>query len=148
MTCGDCMALVLTNDFGGRCDRYCESMNPPHVCVYAAEEQEENCETKKTYACNEAITGTSDMLCKCVKQNAPATCPKPAETTTPAPNNNRIKVSGRQILVDGVPLHIKGVAWNPVPKGGRHPGDLNFAQFVEQDAKLMQEMGINAASWP
>ena len=88
------MALVLTNDFDGRCDRYCESMNPPHVCVYAAEEVDETCDTQKTYACNEAITGTSDMLCKCVKQNAPAQCPKPAETTTPAPNNNRIKVSG------------------------------------------------------
>lgn len=54
--------------------------------------------------------------------------------------------SGKQILVDGTPLHLKGIAWNPVPKGGAHPADLNFAAAVEEDAKLMQQMGINAVA--
>lgn len=48
--------------------------------------------------------------------------------------------------MDGTPLHLKGVAWNPVPKGGVHPADLNFPAAVEEDAKLMKKMGINAAS--
>ena len=32
-----------------------------------------------------------------------------------------------------------------MPKGGVHPADLDFARFVEEDSKLMMEMGINAA---
>ena len=54
--------------------------------------------------------------------------------TSPAPGTpaSRIQVLGRQLLVNGAPLHLKGVAWNPVPKGGRHPADLDFASFVER----------------
>ncbi|CAJ1367611.1 unnamed protein product [Effrenium voratum] len=141
VTCSDCMALVQAEPFGGRCDRYCESFG--HVCVLAAEEQEENCEIKYEKACNEAITGTSDILCRCVKPDAPETCPRKPDVPTPSPDK-RIQVVGRQLLVNGAPLHLKGVAWNPVPKGGRHPADLDFASFVEKDAELMQSMGINA----
>ena len=60
------------------------------------------------------------------------------------PPNRRIQVVGKQLLVDGKPFHMKGVAWNPVPKGGSHPRDLDFAGLVEQDAALMQRMGVNA----
>ncbi|CAE7197039.1 GUSB [Symbiodinium natans] len=141
------MALVETAPFGGRCDRYCESFG--HVCVAAAEEQNENCEIKYTKPCDQPIEDTSDMLCKCVKENAPPTCPAPPAppTSTPKPTpspGKRIQVVGNQLLVDGKPLHLKGVAWNPVPKGGRHPQDLDFARFVEEDSQIMQSMGINA----
>ncbi|CAE7681376.1 lacZ [Symbiodinium sp. CCMP2456] len=147
VTCDDCMALVVTAPYGNRCDKYCESFD--HVCVAAAEEQNENCEIQYTKRCDEPIEGTSDMLCKCVKKNAPPFCPAPpappAPTPEPTPSPDaRIQVVGKQLLVDGKPLHLKGVAWNPVPKGGRHPQDLDFARFVEEDSQIMQSMGINA----
>jgi len=63
VTCGSCTALVLTSPFDGRCDKYCESFG--HTCSAAAEEINENCEVKYTAECNQQISGTSDMLCKC-----------------------------------------------------------------------------------
>ncbi|CAE7666521.1 Cd163 [Symbiodinium sp. CCMP2592] len=77
VTCNDCMALVLTGPFGGRCDRYCESFG--HVCVAAAEEKSNDCEIKYTTPCDQPITGTSDMLCKCVEKDAPPSCRKSLE---------------------------------------------------------------------
>jgi len=63
VTCGSCRALVLTAPYGGRCDQYCESFG--HVCVEAAEEQNENCDVKHSVPCSRHISGTSDMLCTC-----------------------------------------------------------------------------------
>lgn len=98
VTCGNCMALVLAEKYGGRCDQYCESFG--QVCVKAAEEQEENCEVKYEVPCNQAITGTSDILCQCGKRNAPPQCPAPpatTQTTTPTPSpNKRIQVVGHK----------------------------------------------------
>lgn len=98
VTCGNCMALVLAEKYGGRCDRYCESFG--QVCIKAAEEQEENCEVKYEVPCNQAITGTSDILCQCGKRNAPPQCPAPpatTQTTTPTPSpNKRIQVVGHK----------------------------------------------------
>jgi len=56
----------------------------------------------------------------------------------------KVTTNGRQLLVNDEPFYIKGVCWNPVPKGGNHPQDLDWMGFVEQDAKLMREAGINA----
>ena len=59
-------------------------------------------------------------------------------------SSSGIAVVGRQVLVDGLPFHVKGVCWNPVRKGGTHPGDLDFAGAAPRDIPLMKAAGINA----
>eukprot|EP00931_Biecheleriopsis_adriatica_P072070 TRINITY_DN4608_c0_g1_i1.p1 TRINITY_DN4608_c0_g1~~TRINITY_DN4608_c0_g1_i1.p1 ORF type:complete len:1027 (-),score=162.98 TRINITY_DN4608_c0_g1_i1:267-3347(-) len=140
VTCESCTALVLTAPYGGRCDKYCQSFG--HVCTSAAEEEAENCRVKSLGRCDTAILDTSDMLCTCKKPGA--SCSTASFTTSMPSTGRKIEVVGRQVRVDGQPLHLKGIAWNPVPKGGLHPRDLDFAGFVERDAALMQQMGINA----
>lgn len=54
-----------------------------------------------------------------------------------------VSVDGPGIFVDGRPLHIRGVCWNPVPKGATHPDGVDFAGMVDQDAALMQAASIN-----
>merc|ERR1712187_328775 len=63
VTCGACAALVRTSPYGGRCDSYCASVG--HVCVSAAEEQNNDCAVKSGAGRNQAIRDTSDMLCAC-----------------------------------------------------------------------------------
>jgi len=58
-----------------------------------------------------------------------------------------VTTSGRQLLVDGKPFIIKGVCYNPVPKGKFQPlfnnPDAAGLKVLEQDFKLMNEAGIN-----
>jgi len=78
VTCSGCTALVLTAPYGGRCDEYCESFG--HVCIAAAEEQDENCQVQYQRGCNEPISGTSDMLCTC--QADQGTTGSPSDTVS------------------------------------------------------------------
>jgi len=55
-----------------------------------------------------------------------------------------VSIRGRQILVRGKPVFLKGVNWNPVPKGSRQGNGLHFRGFVESDSELMAAAGINA----
>jgi len=87
VTCSGCTALVLTAPYGGRCDRYCESFG--HVCIAAAEEQNENCQVSYSNECSEAISGTSDMLCTCEVdrgQGTPVPPPSPSPSSSPSPS--------------------------------------------------------------
>ena len=38
-----------------------------------------------------------------------------------------IVIDGRGVFVDGEPLHLRGVCWNPVPQGAGHPSGLDYA---------------------
>jgi hypothetical protein len=60
------------------------------------------------------------------------------DTTTPA-----IEIDGRQLLVGGLPLFLRGVCWNPVPRGAQHPEGLDFAGFAEQDSVELAALGVN-----
>lgn len=55
-----------------------------------------------------------------------------------------VAISGRQLSVNGTPLHMKGVNWNPIGRGGSHPSGLDFAGHVAKDSALMKTAGINA----
>jgi hypothetical protein len=54
-----------------------------------------------------------------------------------------VTVDGPGIFVDGRPFHIRGVCWNPVPKGATHPDGIDFPGMVATDADLMRAAGIN-----
>jgi hypothetical protein len=54
-----------------------------------------------------------------------------------------VTIDGPRVLLGGRAFHIRGVCWNPVPKGKTHPAGLDFAGFAERDIPLMQQAGIN-----
>ncbi|MBX9741957.1 MAG: hypothetical protein K2W99_00220 [Chthoniobacterales bacterium] len=61
-----------------------------------------------------------------------------------------VKVNHRQLIVDGKPFIMKGVCYNPVRKGQRHPAGLMTLHpsekdlaAIEKDFKMMHEAGIN-----
>ena len=54
-------------------------------------------------------------------------------------NNNVVKDSSRQLLVNGKPYLIKGICYHPVPIGSK---DRSF-ETIDKDLALMVEAGIN-----
>lgn len=54
-----------------------------------------------------------------------------------------ILIKDRSLYVNGENYFIKGICWNPVPRGGRHPDDLDFAGFGEPDIAAMAAVGFN-----
>lgn len=54
-----------------------------------------------------------------------------------------IRVQGRQVIVDGQPFRVRGVCWNPVPKGKTHPAGLDFAGLGAVDIPLMSAAHVN-----
>jgi hypothetical protein len=64
-----------------------------------------------------------------------------ARTPDDAGMNDHIE--GRTIIRDGSPLRIRAVGWNPVRLGGTHPRDLEYLARVDEDARLMQAIGVN-----
>lgn len=55
-----------------------------------------------------------------------------------------VRVSGRRLFVNGEAFHVKAIGWNPVPRGGSHPNDLDFAGHAPMDIALMRDASINA----
>jgi hypothetical protein len=77
-------------------------------------------------------------------QPLPLATPEPEPEMPGMPGDTpRIRAVGRQLLVAGEPLLLRGVCWNPVPVGARHPEGLDFAGFAERDVAQMRELGVN-----
>lgn len=55
-----------------------------------------------------------------------------------------MKTQGKQLLVDGKAFRIRGVCWNPVPKGKTHPDGLDYAGLAPTDIPLMKAANVNA----
>jgi len=64
--------------------------------------------------------------------------------TMPSVSSLPAWVYGRELIVDGKAVVLKGVNWNPVRKGTRKGWkDVDFRGFVEADSVLMEVAGIN-----
>ncbi|MEM1023184.1 MAG: glycoside hydrolase family 2 TIM barrel-domain containing protein [Myxococcota bacterium] len=71
------------------------------------------------------------------------TDPRPVRDLGP-PNTTPPVWDGTRFVQDGETFRIRGVCWNPVPKGADQEDGRDFAGFVDQDAALMASVGINA----
>lgn len=69
--------------------------------------------------------------------------PPPGACPTSGRASGAVTVSGRDILVNGSPLTVKGVVYQPIPAGADPGAGAQFASHVAQDAPLMQAAGIN-----
>lgn len=66
-----------------------------------------------------------------------------AGATSAGGANMGVKLDGPRITVGGRAFHIRGVCWNPVPKGKSHPAGLDFAGAADRDIALMKQARVN-----
>jgi hypothetical protein len=64
----------------------------------------------------------------------------PAAPSTSSPGDAAPSLA-RDAAVPGAAL--RGVCWNPVPLGARHPEGLDYAGFAARDIPLMVQLGVN-----
>ena len=71
--------------------------------------------------------------------------PKPQPSQKPGTNPLRkISIQGRNVMIDNKIFYMKGINWNPVPKGRSHPPrPKDFLNYAKKDAPMMKEAGIN-----
>ncbi|WP_218109944.1 glycoside hydrolase family 2 TIM barrel-domain containing protein [Oligoflexus tunisiensis] len=68
----------------------------------------------------------------------------------PVVDQESLRLQGRQLLVNGRPMTMRAVCWNPVRPGGQHPEGLIFRNpsaadllQIEQDFQMMKALGVN-----
>jgi glycosyl hydrolase family 2 len=54
-----------------------------------------------------------------------------------------VQLSAGQLFVDGAPFYIRGVCYNPVPRGATHPAGVDFAGLTPLDIPLLAQAGVN-----
>ncbi|MBM3857733.1 MAG: hypothetical protein FJ390_07235, partial [Verrucomicrobia bacterium] len=71
-------------------------------------------------------------------------------SSAPTLLTGNIQLSGRQLLVDGVPFVMKGICYSPIKKGMMYPDGLitlnptsDDLVTIEKDFQMMQQAGIN-----
>jgi glycosyl hydrolase family 2 len=54
-----------------------------------------------------------------------------------------VRIVDGALYVDGQPFYIRGVCYNPVPRGATHPQGVDFAGLTPTDIPLLQQAGVN-----
>ena len=100
------------------------------LCILAARSDFANQSAQKKWHCMHcfAILGWSSLKKQCMD------CPN-------LPLTNQ--VPARRIYVNGVPLHMKGVNWNPIAEGGFHPHGLGLerAEHSQESQMIPTSLG-------
>merc|ERR1719414_414008 len=91
------------------------------------------------------VPGPNNYVCK---DKSSTERPSTENPSTDSPSTDdpfgTISIEGRNMLVNGKVFYMKGVNWNPVPKGRSHPARYeDFLSYAKMDAPKMKEAGIN-----
>lgn len=78
-------------------------------------------------------------------------CQEQTAPTEEVAGQPRVAIQQGVLRVDGKPFDIKGICWNPIPKGHRHPEGLAYRTggiaydlaFIERDLRLIAQAGFN-----
>lgn len=87
------------------------------------------------------IPGPNNFVCKSTSEPTESPPPDGSFTTDPM---GTISIQGRNVMINSKTFYMKGVNWNPVPKGRSHPPRYeDFLNYAKEDAPKMQDAGIN-----